>query len=389
MRVLVNGLSVGSLSGAHVLFGHLRQLAGWSAADHEFVVLHHPGQASTVRSALPCDNVHTLEAPRLARHWTARTAWESLTLPGVIRSQSADIYFSPSGTILPTSPIPQVCLAQNPWCMVRELHRSLGEKVKAAFQRSAYRRAVRDCRLMVYNSQHMRSLYHRNAEGIIPGPDRVVHQGINPETFDIAAESRVFQERRPRSIVSVSVMAHWKGADTLIQAISLLKNRGLTATLDLVGPWPDAAYESKIRAQIGRLGLDRQITVRGKVSVDQLHEFYATSQVFCLMSACESFGIPALEAQAFGTPVVGTDTTAMSEIGGDGGLYCAPGNVSATADLLERLLSDQAEWQQLSENAVANAQNFHWENCSRPLMSMFELASEYEIRAEDAATPAR
>ena len=44
MRVLVNGVSVDMHSARHVLFGHLRQLAGWTEQSHQFVVLTAPNE---------------------------------------------------------------------------------------------------------------------------------------------------------------------------------------------------------------------------------------------------------------------------------------------------------------------------------------------------------
>lgn len=371
MRILVNSLSLGSLSGRHVLFGHLAQLAAWTRSRHEFLVLHRSGQEEQVRAALPFDNVSLLSAPKAAEQWAARSAWEAWSLPAMMKRNAADLYFTPSGTILPRSPVPQVSLAQNPWCMVPEIHRTRREKLKAALQRSAYRQAALAADLMVYNSNHMRSLYLQNAGRPVPGESVVAFQGINDDTHEIAAEFRTTSERKPLSILSVSVMAHWKGIETVVAAVATLRQRGIPATLSLVGPWADSAYEQSIRQLIAHLQLQDAVTITGRVSVDELHNHYATAQVFCLMSRCESFGIPAVEAQAFGTPVVGSSTCAMKEIGGIGGVFGPPGDPSLTADLLEPLLTDQDHWQNLSENAVSNSQNYVWELCSRPLLRIF------------------
>ena len=371
VRVLVNSLSLGSLSGQHVLFGHLRQLAKWTAGEHEFVVLHQTQHGEVAREALPFDNVEFLAAPKAADHWATRSAWESFSLPALMKKRGADLYFTPSGTILPRSPVPQVSLAQNPWCLVPQIHRGRKERLKASLQRSAYRSAVRGADLMVYNSEHIRGLYLNNARNGDEGDSIIAFQGINDETHALAAEARLTTNRKPLSILSVSAMAHWKGAETLVSAVSKLRNRNIDATLDLVGPWPDSGYERLVRDRIASLDLADVVNIAGKVSVESLHHHYATAQVFCLMSQCESFGIPAVEAQAFGTPVVGSNTCAMEEIGGAGGVFGPPGDADLTADLLEPLLTDQNHWQDLSENAVANSQNYIWEECSRPLMQMF------------------
>jgi len=147
------------------------------------------------------------------------------------------------------------------------------------------------------------------------------------------------------------------------------------ADLRLVGAWPDRGYERSIRAQVRAGGLSEQVVFAGHVPRGQLHRDYAESRVFCLMSRCESFGIPAVEAQAFGTPVVGSDCCAIPEICGAGGVYPRPGDWAETARQLASLLTDDRRWSELSGKARANAQRFRWDACSRGLLEMFEGVS--------------
>jgi glycosyltransferase involved in cell wall biosynthesis len=89
------------------------------------------------------------------------------------------------------------------------------------------------------------------------------------------------------------------------------------------------------------------------------------------MSWCESFGIPAVEAQAFSTPVVSSNCCAIPEICGDGGIYPDPGDLHSVADSLAELLNNKVKWDQLSEAARDNASKFRWDICSRPLLDVF------------------
>jgi glycosyltransferase involved in cell wall biosynthesis len=359
------------MSGQHVLFGHLSQLARWTLRQHEFLILHHAAHTCLVREALPFANVSFLQAPQIANHWATRSAWESVTIPSLIRRHAVDRYFTPAGTILPRCPVPQISLAQNPWCLVPQIHRSFSERAKASLQRGAYRSAATNADLMVYNSHHIRSLYSKNADNARLTSSVIAFQGINDETHMLAKQQRNKVPRSPLSVVSVSAMAHWKGAETVVSAIGMLRERGIEANLTLVGPWPDAMYEKSVRSSIAEKKLQNAVTITGKVSVSELHNHYATAKVFCLMSRCESFGIPAVEAQAFGTPVVGSSSTAMAEIGGDGGVFGPPENAATTADMLQSVLTDNTTWSKLSAAAITNSSKYRWETCSVPLMSIF------------------
>jgi glycosyltransferase involved in cell wall biosynthesis len=228
---------------------------------------------------------------------------------------------------------------------------------------------------MAYNSEHMRELYRRNAAGVAERANVIAHQGIDDAVHDRAAALRGSTPKDRWTVLAVSVMAHWKGIETLVGAVAALRRRGVPAQLRLVGPWPDAAYQRVVRREISRHALDDAVAITGEVSTGRLWREYASARVFALTSRCESFGIPAIEAQAFATPVVGADACAMPDICGDGGVFGPAGDVAGTADRLERLLTDDDRWQQLSDAAARNAARYRWSVCSQPLRAMFELAS--------------
>lgn len=383
MRVIVNALSANHPSARHVLYGHLNQIANWTATEHEFLIVA-PAQQNNLDDAwvpsgiVGLPNVDVVEAPAQTRKTIPRRFWEHNKLPRLINEWKGAIYFTPTGTVLRKCSVPQISLAQNPWCMIDTVTKNGAEKLRACVQRRAYGQAQQSADLMAYNSKFMRSLYRQNRD-VAPRKSVVAYQGIQDRTHDEA--ERIVQrgvERAPRTIVAVSVMAAWKGADTLVKCLIELQSRHIPAKLRLVGPWPDQGYETQVRELVRNAGLDSSVTITGRVSQDQLHREMWSAQVFALPSRCESFGIPAVEAQAFGTPVVGSDTTAMKEIGGKGGHFCHPNDIAALSDGLERLITDESHWNQISRAARENARRFRWENCSRPLMQMFALDSNKE-----------
>jgi glycosyltransferase involved in cell wall biosynthesis len=218
----------------------------------------------------------------------------------------------------------------------------------------------------------MQELYQNHC-GHPPQESLVAYQGIDDSIHDKAVRLRSEVTRKSNLIVSVSVMAAWKGAHTLVEASRRLHDQGIQNELRLVGPWPDKAYRTHVDQLIERTGLNKWVTITGMVPKEQLYEEMASARVFALPSCCESFGIPAVEAQAFGTPVVGSNTTAMAEIGGDGGRYCSPNDIETISALLKQMICDDEHWAEVSAAASANANRYRWSECSKPLMKMFEL----------------
>ena len=364
MRIAFNALSVTDLSGRHVLLGHVREVIKATEGRGRHVLLYHAASRD-LRDVLS-GSMDCIECPTMTARWPARWLWERTRLPRVLRRLGVDALFIPTGMVAYGVDLPQVVLAQNPWCLVPELLHGPAERLKARLQRSAYRRAQAEAELMLFNSQYMRQVYFENA-GFEPVDSVILHQGIAEATFAAGALAGDFADRRCE-ILTVSVMARHKAIEVIVEAVALLRRKGIPVTLTLVGPWADMTYETLVRKRIADLGLADQVALTGEVSRDQLHTHFGRARVFCLLSRCESFGIPAIEGEAFGTPSVVADCGAPPEIAGPGGVVVPPADPTAAADALTPLLTDPVTWAALSAKARANAERFHWARCSRPLV---------------------
>lgn len=358
------------MSGQHVVYGFLRPTAQWMVPKHNLTVLHYQGQPPP--SDLLALGVSTIAISDRLRNWVKRTAWEAIQLPRLIRQHDFDCLLSVSGASTPNCPVPQVTLCMNPWCYVPTSHTNWRDRLKARLQRAGYRKAFRDAAMMIYISRHLRDLYRQDNVGHRETRSEIAYVGLNEATFQSARDLRC-AEREPYSIISVSAMARWKGADTLVRATGQLHERGIPATLKLVGPWPDSSYEQEVRQLIDQLSLAQSVAILGRVSDDELHRLYASNQVFALMSSCESFGIPAAEAMAFGTPIVSTNRCAIAEVCEGAGQFGPVGDVQWTADALHRAMTDQSQWDQWSATAVQRASQLTWNTCAQPFRHIPEL----------------
>ena len=369
-KLLVNTLSATNPSGVHVLRGHVGQLAEALRGQVRIVVLGRADMAA-LRAELG-GRVEWEFAPAATRGWLFRAAWERRHLAQILRRHGAGIYFTPSGMAahLPAG-VRQIVFCQNPWALVPAARRRR-DFAKAWLQRRAYRRAMRAADVLVFNSRYMQAAYRDNA-GREAKRGLVVCQAAEDATRARAAAADV--PRRPNQILCVSVMGPHKNAETLVRALREVRAACPEAHLVFAGSWPDPAYERKIRGLVAALGLEAAVEFAGFVARERLDRLYAESRVFCLMSRCESFGIPAIEAQLFGTPVVSSTVCAIPEICGAGGRFCAPDDVAGVAAALRILLEDDVEWVRLSAAARTNAARFSWAECSRPLVDLVaELA---------------
>lgn len=337
------------------------QLAERLDARCRLTVLTHL-QNCEVAEGLPYSVSHVIAPVR--RHWFARAAWSSLRMQALCTSLDVDAVFNPSGMLTVGFRGPQVVLAQNPLPLMNS---SRGiESLKLRLQKSQFARAQSRAALMVFNSAYMSSLYGR-AFGPATERSIVAYQGIDGRHFR-EREQILPRLERTRAVLAVSVMASHKSIEDLVDAFALGAAGIAGARLVLAGGWPDSRYRGLIESRIRERDIESRVDVLGHVDDAQLDQLYSEAAVFCLLSRCESFGIPAVEAQAHGTPCVVADGTAAPEIVGKGGVVVSAGDAASAGAALNRLLNDHAHWAEVSANAHRNAERFRWRTCSQPLV---------------------
>jgi glycosyltransferase involved in cell wall biosynthesis len=92
-------------------------------------------------------------------------------------------------------------------------------------------------------------------------------------------------------------------------------------------------------------------------------------------SLFEGFGLPVLEAQACGTPVVCAAATSLPEVAGDGALLVAPADADAWADALARTVADTALRETLIRRGRANEARFTWAQTARLTLAALAAAA--------------
>jgi glycosyltransferase involved in cell wall biosynthesis len=104
----------------------------------------------------------------------------------------------------------------------------------------------------------------------------------------------------------------------------------------------------------------------------------ATVYVTCARS--EGFGLPLVEAMVAGCPIVASDVPVHHEVAGDAALYFPPGDASALAAVLHRLLSKPALRQRLIERGRRRQADFRWSAAAEATLAAYREAATAKNR---------
>ncbi len=104
-----------------------------------------------------------------------------------------------------------------------------------------------------------------------------------------------------------------------------------------------------------------QATFAGRLTDDELAWLYGRATALVFPSSYEGFGIPVVEAQRLGCPVVALRTGPVPEVAGDGAVLCEPGRPDELVDAVRALASDPRRRAALVEAGHRNAERYTWD----------------------------
>lgn len=161
----------------------------------------------------------------------------------------------------------------------------------------------------------------------------------------------------------------------LIDAYTAVRNRRSDLQCQLILAGSTQLDSAPIQAAAERSAIKDDIRFIGYVDRRDLPALMAGAQALALVSHWESFGMPALEAMASGTPVIASNCGALPEVCGDAAVLVDPSDTRAIESGLERILMDEAYRIGLRERGLQRANDFSWERTACETLQVIEAAA--------------
>jgi D-inositol-3-phosphate glycosyltransferase len=253
--------------------------------------------------------------------------------------------------------------------LVKNLSAGPAEPLEPASRVRGEREVVRSAAALIVNTEaeaaQMASLY-----GADPARTRVIPPGVDAAVFrpgpprPADGRFRVLFAGRPQPL---------KGPEILLRAVALARSRAPGIELEIRGTAGER-YLAELAALARELGIGDVVRFYPATTSADLAEAFRRADAVACPSSSETFGLVALEAQACGAVVLGSDVTGLRAALDDGraGLLVPRREPAAWASALGEVAADPALRKRLSIAAVSHAHGLTWDDAARRTIRVYE-----------------
>jgi glycosyltransferase involved in cell wall biosynthesis len=185
------------------------------------------------------------------------------------------------------------------------------------------------------------------------------------ESFRPVYDSDLLKENY---FLAVSSLNYRKNFLAIFQAFDIVAAKNKDIKLYLIGD-----LESKSFAKIDISGYlnSRRIKILGRVSDTELIKYYSNAEGFVYPSLYEGFGIPPLEAQSCGCPILLSNASCLPEIFEESALYCDPFSIDSIASNMLKMFDVNIR-ESLKAKNKENVNRFSWNQSAITLLNLIQ-----------------
>lgn len=267
------------------------------------------------------------------------------------------------------------------------------------FKKSDLYQLVNWSKHSILNSKHIFTISQSSKKDIIknydvnPSKITVTYPGYDTNRFKPQPKSKIESAKKKYKIaedyiIFVGTLQPRKNIERLIEAFNIVVNSSSVivhrknspmndkrSTMNLVIAGKKGWMYERIFSKIKQLGLNRRVIFTDYVSDDDLPPLIAGAKAYFLPSLWEGFGIPVIEAQACGVPVVVSNVSSLPEIIDGSGILVDPENIDSITQGLKGVITGGKIRSDLVRKGFENIKRFSWEKCAEQTLHVLsELA---------------
>jgi glycosyltransferase involved in cell wall biosynthesis len=338
--------------------------------QNEYFIFVKPDEDNTCISETK--NFHIVEVPG-----GNYVFWEQIMLPIYARKYDIDVLHCTSNTAPMFLTVPLILTLHD----VIFMEKTVGKNTSSNYQKfgNLYRKwlvpkIVRKCQQIITISE-VEKANIISVLGLQENQITVVHNGVSgrfgikPNTETINQTKRELNLEGDFFLFLGNVEPR-KNVTNTVKAFVAFAEINTHVQLVITGLKP--TFVSDILSEIGKISFLNRFVFPGFVTESVLLTLYAEAKVFLYPSFREGFGLPILEAMAFGTPVVTSNISAMPEVAGDAAFLVDPYSVEEiTAGMTEAYENDQQRQQKIKSGFLRPSM-FTWQNTAQKMLNIYQ-----------------
>ena len=165
-----------------------------------------------------------------------------------------------------------------------------------------------------------------------------------------------------------------KNIPNMIRAfIAYCQREGAMGDLHFVMVLTKDRFFADAEKLIKRSGMESRFVFFERVTEEEKRVFYSRALALMFVTKTEGFGLPLLEAQASGTPVLAANHGALPEVAGGSAVLVNPDNPQTIASAMQRILEDEELRQRLIQAGHDNVKRFSWKTAAKRIHEIYSL----------------
>jgi len=205
---------------------------------------------------------------------------------------------------------------------------------------------------------------------------KVIPLAYNTKLYKVKSKSICYKEikleniRDKRILLVVNTISPRKNIENIIKAFEKVAEREKAFILVIIGKkgWK----YGDIMNTYNKSDCKERIIFLDFVPDETVTNFYNIAEALIYSSFYEGFGLPILEAQACGCPVITSNVSSMPEVAGKGAILVDPYNVDEIAKAMDQVLKDKKLRDDLIKKGFENIKRFSWNKCAKETLKVYE-----------------
>ncbi len=205
---------------------------------------------------------------------------------------------------------------------------------------------------------------------------RVIYEGVNPayeseEHYDTILLQRNGLERK-KYLFFIGRLEERKNIINILKAFEVLKTHFRVPHKLVLAGKPGFGWEY-IEEELEEHEYKDDILLTGFVTDKEKWSFLRNASVFVFPTLYEGFGLPILEAQQVGIPVVTSDHSSLKEAALESTLMADPHVPAEIAEKTHVLISDQEKRNDVINKGYENIKRFSWDRCAKLMAKVLRM----------------